>query len=870
MLLVCFLLSVSSSFAQVLKGTVSDREGNPVPHATLFIHEATLGLTVDEKGVFQASLKPGSYTCEFSSLGFERKTEKVTVAATGTTSIRIILDEKIYQLQDVIVSRKGEDPAYAIMRKAIAVAPFYLHQVNTYQADAYVKGSIKVEKIPKLLKFQMNDKQMTDMIGQLYVMESQSELTYTVPDKYDQKVIAYKNSLPQDLGISDAVDVLTMNIYDPDMMERISPLSPGAFSYYKFRFEGVVMDGSHLVNKIQVIPKKKNGKLLTGWLYIIENTWNVQYADLSFTEFGVTIRYKANYNEVRTNAFLPTTYDMDLKVDVMGIKATGRYYASLQYNDVTVNEAQGVIRQSDGKSRRVAAQPNQPKTPKQEKAEQQIEQLLSKESLSTRDAYKLSHLMQASVEPEAKKKEQESLEIKPGQIDGINKTVDSLATHRDSLYWETIRKAPLSLEEQVSYQQKDSMLVISDSTRLNTISLGFGSGTGSEANPVGSILMGHRYSLGKKAWIGYDGLLRVVPEYNFVDGFWIGQRFSVGFEPRKHISVRISPSIYYVTARKTINWYVDGTMQYAPLSVGELRISGGRTTADFNRHGMLRVINSFASFFFGENPLKLYEKRFIEAENKIDLTNGLQLTTGLRYEDRRGQTNHTSFCVWGTPDPNLLMPDHKAAILLLQAEYTPRYRYMLHRERKVYVESRYPTFTLRYERGLSVVSEPASTFDLLQLSVRQRIVLGAFDRLKYAVNAGKFFNTDYLFFPDAKHFGINELFITDKTFDTGFNLLDNYVLSAGDLWAQTHLNWESDYLLLKRLPFLQTYLFNEALHLHSLYRRSPGTEFYTEVGYSVGFDAVGRVGVFAGFEGTDYKSIGVTVSFPLLNLLEHK
>ncbi len=864
----CFLLHAAILSAQALKGTVNDGEGNPIPYATVFIREATLGLAVDDKGAFQVSLKAGTYTCEFSSLGYERKTEQVTVAATGSTSLRVVMNQKVYQLPDVVVNRQGEDFSYPVMRKAIAMAPFYLHQVSTYQADAYMKGSLKVEKIPKLLKMQMNDKEMNDMIGKLYVIESQSEMSYTAPDKYEQKVIAYKNSMPQDMGTSDAADVLTTNIYDPDMMERISPLSPGAFSYYNFRYEGMVADGVHLINKIQVIPKKKNGKLMAGWLYIIEDTWNVQYADLSFTEMGVTIRYKANYNEVQTNTFLPTTYDMDLKVDIMGIKASGKYYASMQYNKVMVNEAQGVIRKTEEKTFRDIPPASKPKTAKQQKAEQQIEQLVSKEALTTREAYKLSRLMQESVEPEAQKRERESLEIKPGENDDIRKTVDSLATRRDSIYWETIRKAPLSLEERISFQRKDSMPSSSETTRRNSITVGIGAE--SSNGVLGTILMGNRYPVSPKAWVGFDGLLRAVPEYNFVDGFWIGQRVSFGYEPRKHTSVVISPSVYYTTARQTANWYIDGLLRYAPLSGGEFHLSGGHTTADFNRHGILRVINSFASFFFGDNPLMLYEKRFVEAENKIDIANGLQLTAGFRYEDRKGQTNHTSFSVWGTPQENLWIDDHQAAILSVQADYTPRYRYTLEGGRKQYVSSAYPTLTLRYERGLSVVSEPASTYDRLELSIHQEVATSRFNRLKYAANAGTFFNVGTLYLPDAKHFQTSPLFITGKSFDTSFSLLDDYLWSASDWWAQGHLTWESDYLFLKRLPFLQSYLFNESLHLHTLYNRSFGNHFYNEAGYSIGFDEIGRAGVFVGMHGNYHVSAGVTISLPLLQLLEHK
>lgn len=75
-----------------------------------------------------------------------------------------------------------------------------------------------------------------------------------------------------------------------------------------------------MINKIRVQPKKNNPKLVSGWLYIIENSWNVQSADLSATELGVTIRFTATYNEVIPSAFLPTAYDIDMKVNAMGVK----------------------------------------------------------------------------------------------------------------------------------------------------------------------------------------------------------------------------------------------------------------------------------------------------------------------------------------------------------------------------------------------------------------------------------------------------------------------------------------------------------------------------------------------------------------------
>jgi len=94
--------------------------------------------------------------------------------------------------------------------------------------------------------------------------------------------------------------------------------------------------------------------------------------------------------------------------------------------------------------------------------------------------------------------------------------------------------------------------------------------------------------------------------------------------------------------------------------------------------------------------------------------------------------------------------------------------------------------------------------------------------------------------------------------------LDNYT-SSSNSWAETHLNWTSDYLLLKRIPFMQPKLFDESLQLNMLWQ-SQLKNPYTEIGYSIGIRNLGRIGVFSGFDGLSYKSTGIKISFPLLTV----
>ena len=840
LIVLCCLLPMHL-FAQLLTGKITDVSGEAIPNATLYIREVALGITADDNGEFQASLKKGSYTCDFSSLGYERKTLPLTIDK-AETHLSVAMEKKVYALKEVIISANREDPAYAIMRKAIGMAPFYLHQIEKYESSIYVKGSVKVEKIPRLMTFGSNGKKLKNLTNKLFLIESQNEVSFTSPNHYEQKVLAFSSTLPADIDAGQVMSVMTANIYDPNAFGRISPLAPGAFSYYKFALEGISMEGEHMINKIRVQPKKNNPKLVSGWLYIIENSWNVQSADLSATELGVTIRFTATYNEVKPSAFLPTAYDIDMKVDAMGVKATGKYYSSVQYKTVELSGA---------------AQPASPKS------QEQLNTLAAKEELSNREAYKMAKLMKETTEPEETKKERESPEINPGNAN-IKVTVDTLAGNRDSTYWETIRKQPLKKDEIVSYQVRDSL-----KTKMETLRSKDSLQNRTPAYWIGKLVTGESFPLNKKVQFGYSGLLKACPQYNFVDGFWLGQQFTLHTSFTESQSLTVSPSLYYTTAGKSVNWQIDGSYQYAPMRRGNVSLSGGQTTVDYNgESGTLLAINSIASLFFGENPVKFYKKKFIALSNTVELANGLPLTTGISYEKRNALHNRQSYNFFGnTPSSNLPngqlmpMPDNSAMKVKIRLAYTPQYHYWKHRGKKMYIYSDYPTFSIQYEIGISTGSQESASFNKLEGNISQTIKISEFDRIGYTVNGGKFLSDKRVYFPDFKHFDTNELFITGSSLDNSFCLFDNYIYSTDKQWLQAHLNYMSDYLLFKRLPFLQKYMFNEALHARTLW--IPGKR-YSEFGYSVGFSNIARIGVFVGLEKGKYDAVGFTISLPVL------
>ena len=804
-LLLFTCLFSGSLAAQTLRGKIVTENGEPLPNAAIYIRERSQGIATDDRGEFQTTLPQGTYTLEISSLGFEKQLYPVTVDA-DLKAITIQMEAKAYILQEVVVTNSKEDPAYGIMRKAIAKAPYYLHYVKSSQAEVYTKGSVKIDKVPKLIgimKIDETGKRISDYSNKLYLVEAQREICFTAPNNYDVRTIALSSSAPKEIYNGEDSGMLTTeSIYAPRLYEWVSPLAPDAFTYYRFKFESISQEGDVWVNKISVIPQKKNPVLASGWIYIAEGTWNVTHVDLTGAMYGAIQHVKVNYNEVKPSTFLPTSYDVNLDIKIMGIEANVKQYTSLRYTSVELDEGIGMVAVASLSGRTVLPE-IAPKelTPKQQKAQRQLEEIAAKENLSNRDAFRMAQLMQDVVEPkDSMPAGRESLEIIETK-NNIIRSIDSMAKRRDSLYWVTIRDLPLRDEEIQSYYRAENEPE-PQSSSANQISVSMRTG-----GDKGNYLFGKSVSLGKKARLSYGGLLGVMPEYNLVDGFWLGQRLT--FESRNWAhgrSLKFSPSAYYVTARQTVNWNVEALYTYAPMRNGELKVAGGDLTADFNgTSGNSRIINSLASLLLAENRIKFYRRQFVEATNRFEPANGLELYTGLSYEKRHSLSNNTSFHIFGGKPfanlPDILSdpePAHTATTISLQFVYTPRYYYRKAGERKIYVRSAWPTFTINYRKAIPVFGEDhAASFDVLEAWIQQKISLNLFDNFLYHINAGMFLSSSQVYFPDYKHFRTSQLPVTAHPSVISFSLLNDYTHSTDKEWLQIHVTYTSFYLLFK-------------------------------------------------------------------------
>lgn len=195
-----FLLLSTSVFSQqvTVSGKITDDQNKAIPFASVYIKNTTRGTSANSEGEYILQLKPGVYEVQYKAVGFKQESRKLDMKTSQT--VNVSLKTENYQLNDVIVKATGEDPAYAIIRKAIKKRKEHLNEVNAYTCEVYIKGLQKLLAAPK--KFMGFDVQKaarengldSNRRGIIYLSESESKYSFMRPDEVHEEIISSKVS----------------------------------------------------------------------------------------------------------------------------------------------------------------------------------------------------------------------------------------------------------------------------------------------------------------------------------------------------------------------------------------------------------------------------------------------------------------------------------------------------------------------------------------------------------------------------------------------------------------------------------------------------------------------------------------------------
>ena len=722
-----------------------------------------------------------------------------------------------------------EDPAYTMIRKAIAKSKFHRLQVQHYSARVYVKGAGRVKDVPFLLERRMK-KEGVDS-STVFLSESVSEVTFDQPNTVREKVISIR-SIGEGNDTS-PTPFVNGSFYKPEVAGAISPLSPRAFAYYKFGYEGSFEDRGRTVNKIRVVPRSRGDNVFNGYLYLIADQWSIHSLKLFTYKQGFRIDVQQIYSPIEDAVWMPVSHQIEATGKVLGFDLEYKYLATVSDYAIELNpdlnaDFEVVDETVDQELAELLA--------KEEKAAPRLDTVAdnpNEKALAQQERYTRKQLRKALRSYE---KEIDRQQAAPEVVATRSREIDSLAYKKDSAYWATIRPVPLNVRERQSYQKLDSMARAEPEEEDRT--------TNKRRGPVGSLLLGTTVDVGQKSTFRYVSPLGEL-RFNPVEGahFNVPLTYRTSLDSLRTLEVSTTPR--YSFAREKLIGKGEVSLTYPSVALnGRLSLAGGRFISQFNeREPISPLLNTFVALLQKRNYVRIYEKDYVRLSLDQPLTSRLTVSTGLEWATRRplfNQSNYSLLDREGTYAPNAPtnieqadtdFTTHRAFLGTATLGYEPWLKYRIYNGKRRRIEDSSPRFHLTYHGGFPGVLDSDVDYHLLEAGVRHQLRVGARGRLDYKLYAGSFFGSQPCYFMDFRHFPGNRIIVQESDPVASFRLLDYYRYSTSERYAVAHLHYQFRKLLLTRIFEVQLLGLKENLLLNHL--KTPTSPHYTELGYSL-------------------------------------
>ena len=779
-----FLLFSLLSFSQIT-GKVTDTKDNPLPFVNVYLENTYKGTTTNETGNYELNIsQKKSYVIVFQYLGFKTVKKNVTVDQFPFT-VNATLEEENLSLDEVVINSE-ENPANKIMRATIARRKENLDKIESYSADYYSRGLMKIKDAPEKVFGQELDIEGLDSTrsGILYLSETISKVQFLNPDRLKEKITASKISGDSNgFSFNNAQDV-NFNLYNNTISlgnEIISPIANNAFGYYRYNLEGIFYDDrGNLINKIKVTPKRENDPIFSGYVYIVEDQWTLYAAELDITgeqariPIADVISLKQNFSYSESDSIWALiSQEINFTYGIFGIKGDGRFtsvYSNYEFN--------APIKKTD----------------------------FGRELVS--------------FEKEANKK--------------------------DSTYWETVRPVPLTTEEATDYVKKDSIQERKESkpyldsvdTAQNKFLL---------TNILGYTYQNSHKDYRFGFDIPTSSIqFNTVQGWNASANFFYRKNYD---EFKRYLSANATINYGFaedrLRAKASITYkFNDISRPFITLS------GGAETLQFNNANPISPIGNTVASLGFIENYMKLYERQFAQLSYSEELFNGFRFYSTLSYERRNALFNTTDQTFYPEANKSYtsnnplnevafgIAPFQKHNILKLNVSVRINFgqNYLSYPDSKYNIRnSKYPSLLLGYEKGFGATNSDYN-FDQVKARIYQSFTIGNKGRFSYNIRGGKFFNAEDIAFMDFQHFNGNQInFSRRGVYTDVFNNLGYYDLSTNDSYLEIHAEHDFNGFILRKIPLVNKLNFNLVVGAHNL--ATPDNKPYQE--FTIGLDNIG-------------------------------
>lgn len=786
-ILLIFILVSANLTAQIV-GKVTDSKGEPLSYVNIYLKNSYTGTTSNDDGNYSLNInQQGEYQIIYQFLGYKSVTK--TISPNSFPHIlNVSMVEETTSLDAVILDNK-EDPAYRIIRKTIAQRKENIEKLSEYTADFYSRGLWQVKDIPeKIFGQEVGDFEGaldSTRSGIVYLSETISEIAYQKPDKFTEKIVASKVS-GNDNGFSfNSAQSANLSFYENSLefnAPLVSPIANNAMSYYTYKLDGVFYEGAKLINKIKVIPRRPKDRVWHGYIYIVEEDWQVYGVELSTTGAAIQIPFvsqltvKQNYKYDSDNDFwVKISQTIDFGFGLFGMEGDGRFIAVYSNYDF------------------------KPEFTKKS---------FTNEVISFKDgANKKDSLFWKGVRP-------------------VPLTNDELKDYvrRDSL--QVLRRSKPYLDSLDARSNKFGIMApLLGYTYKNSFekwSVGYD-------GPLKKINFNTVQGWNSKAGLNFrkwfdDNQTNIVSAAINADYGIAEDRLRFDGYILRNYNWKDKLQIWIMGGSKVSQF--NATEPISPLI-------NSVATLFFERNYMKLYELNYGRIGYSQevfNGLNLYAN--VGYENRKPLFNNTNYVM-IPNEDVSYTSNNP---VAPNDFDNAAITEHNIVKTKLRARINFAQKYFSNPDMKFNIgDNKYPTLNLYIENGAAPTE---SHYDYTQFegSLNQSISLGNKGEFFYNFKGGTFANGDGISFVDFKHFNGNQTRVgTAPNYTNVFNLMPYYNFSTNKSYFEGHLEHDFRGWILGKIPGLNQLNFNLVAGVHFL--STEGNKPYSE--FSIGLDNLG-------------------------------
>tara|TARA_B110000305_G_scaffold153733_1_gene170379 strand:+ start:857 stop:3412 length:2556 start_codon:yes stop_codon:yes gene_type:complete len=735
-----FLLPILC-FSNHINGVISDKHGEPLPFASIYIKNTTYGVSSNAFGEYFIELKPGNYTIVYSYIGFKSE-EKLIILQDIPQKINIILYENDQNLIEYEVVSNTKNKALEIIDKVKKVKNDYVRK--SYSSKEYSKNTIekrqfKLQRKDTIEVWQLDTSKTINLKNDvLKFVESYGDFYSIEPNKKNWSFKAYQDfadtkqeqdfviiqsfedfgnyNITPEYEVEDKYEFLiTLSEIEFDLFKNnipiqiankpiVSPLSPGSRTYYKYDYLGFFpQKDSTKIHKIQITPRFKNELLLEGVLFIEDSTFLIKSVELELSgpiqsEFNIeNFHIIQNYQQFESqNVIDRKIIDYTIKEEIFKIIG----------NAVVINSNFNLSEKKPDYFKK-----------NQVKFFSDSANLISNEQW---DGFR-------------------AIDLKKNEVDYIQYT-DSLRDYYQSEQY--------ALEQDSNY---------------NKISLAKLLWQG----------IGH-----KNRYKGYSFYIwPVVSQFNF---FGIGgYRHNLGFNYNKNISDKFKISTENNIDYGIVNKDFKGSTKISIITNNEkykqLTIGIGDDYKPINR------FPSISTAFSRSNYVR---KQHIQTAYRTELLNGLYGEMKLEYclqtpidnlDLESDIFNSTDSILELTP---LGFEPYRKFESRIQLTWLPFQKFYYKKNKKVVLGTKLPTVNLIYRKGVPKIFQSEVNFDYLELGVNDEFTIPHLGKSKWNIQMGAFVNKKNLRVIEWKYF---------RGSDRGFfsNPLSSFQLLGTTLFSES-------------------------------------------------------------------------------------